>query len=364
MEPVPVLPSSTRPDAVRWPGVIAAYRDRMPVAPGVEIVTLGEGNTPLLELKHVSELVGAQVFAKCEGQNPTGSFKDRGMTVAVTNAKASGASLVVCASTGNTSASASAYAARAGLRAGVVLPAGQVAAGKLGQAVMYGGRIVQVSGNFDAALLVVRELAARPEVCVVNSINPDRIAGQRSAAYEVASQLGESPDMHFLPVGNAGNISAYWAGYVEMFESGERRVLPRMCGIQAAGAAPFVAGGPIAHPETIATAIRIGAPASWDQALLAREASDGLFAAVSDEDILAAYHLLASTEGVFCEPASAASVAGLLAQARVGGVPEGSIVVCTLTGHGLKDPDRAVAEMEEPVVVEPSLAAVLAVLEA
>jgi len=327
---------------VSWPGVIEAYRDRLGI--DVPSITLLEGGTPLVAAPEVSKRAGRDVLLKVEGANPTGSFKDRGMTVAVSKAVAGGAEAVVCASTGNTSASAAAYAARAGVEAIVVLPHGAVAQGKLAQAVRHGARIVAVDGGFDDALRVVRDLAS-DEVVLVNSVNPDRILGQQSVAWEVVDAMGAAPSVHCLPVGNAGNITAHWWGYRAVDAA------PRMWGFQAAGAAPIVEGAPVAHPETVASAIRIGDPASWDGALAAREESGGRIEAVSDADILAAYDLLARSEGVFCEPASAASVAGLLKFAA--DLPSGP-VVCTLTGHGLKDPATAVAgsTAAEPVAAD------------
>ena len=319
-----------------WPGVIVAFRDRLPVSASTPVVTLLEGGTPLVEAPRISAMVGRDVLLKVEGANPTGSFKDRGMTLAVSKAVEAGAEALVCASTGNTSASAAAYAGRAGLECVVVLPIGKVARGKLAQAVRHGARVVTVDGSFDDALRVTIALADREGVTLVNSINPFRIEGQQSAAWEVFDALGGAPAVHALPVGNAGNITAYWKGYRFLGEA------PRMWGFQAAGAAPLVLGHPVEDPETIATAIRIGHPASWDGAIEAREQSGGRIDAVTDEQILEAYDLLASGEGVFVEPASAASVAGVLEHS--GDLPRGP-VVCTLTGHGLKDPDTAVDEV-------------------
>ncbi|MGW3958483.1 threonine synthase [Amycolatopsis sp. NPDC005003] len=342
-----------------WPGLIEAYRDRVPVPDGARVVTLGEGNTPLLPAHHLSELTGCEVHLKVEGANPTGSFKDRGMTVAITHALASGLKAVICASTGNTSASAAAYAARAGLTCAVLVPQGKIAMGKLAQAVLHGARILQVDGNFDDCLELARKTAADYPVTLVNSVNPVRIAGQKTAAFEICDVLGTAPDIHCLPVGNAGNITAYWAGYSEYAADGVVKNTPRMFGFQAAGAAPLVHGEPVADPETVATAIRIGSPASWTAAVKAKDESDGLFEAVTDEKILEAYRLLAGREGVFVEPASATSVAGLLATAADGRLPKGSRVVCTVTGHGLKDPQTALAgNVEvEPLAVDPSAVA-------
>ncbi|KDN23188.1 threonine synthase [Amycolatopsis rifamycinica] len=342
-----------------WPGLIEAYRDRVPVPDGARVVTLGEGNTPLLPAHHLSELTGCEVYLKVEGANPTGSFKDRGMTVAITHALASGLKAVICASTGNTSASAAAYAARAGLTCAVLVPQGKIAMGKLAQAVLHGARILQVDGNFDDCLELARKTAADYPVTLVNSVNPVRIAGQKTAAFEICDVLGTAPDIHCLPVGNAGNITAYWAGYSEYAADGVVKNTPRMFGFQAAGAAPLVHGEPVRDPDTIATAIRIGSPASWTAAVKAKDESDGLFEAVTDEKILEAYRLLAGREGVFVEPASATSVAGLLATAADGRLPRGSRVVCTVTGHGLKDPQTALAgNVEvEPLAVDPSAVA-------
>lgn len=313
------------------------------------MITLHEGNTPLLPAPHLSSLVGRDVFLKYDGANPTGSFKDRGMTLAVTKAVEQDAKAIACASTGNTSASAAAYAARAGIRCLVILPAGNVALGKLAQAVRHGAELVLVDGNFDTALEMVRKAGAEWDLALVNSINPNRITGQQTVAWEILDAWdGEGPAVHALPVGNAGNITAHWKGYTSQ---GAR---PQMWGFQAAGAAPFVAGHPIEHPETVATAIRIGAPASWDSALAARDDSGGMIAAVSDQQIMEAYALLASREGVFAEPASAASVAGVLANADR--LPPGP-VVCTLTGHGLKDPAAALQDIDLPDPIAPSMAA-------
>ena len=335
-----------------WPGVIEAYRDRLPVTAATPVITLREGNTPLIPAEHVSRLVGREVWLKVEGANPTGSFKDRGMTLAVSKAVEAGARAVVCASTGNTSASAAAYAARAGLECVVVLPAGKVALGKLSQAIRHGARVVAVDGSFDDALVIVRDLAARHGLVLVNSVNPYRILGQQSAAWEVVDALGSAPAVHALPVGNAGNITATWAGYRVVHAA------PQMWGFQATGAAPIVRGEPVEHPETVATAIRIGRPASWQGAVAARDESGGLIDAVTDDEILAAYGLLASKEGVFVEPASAAGVAGIIKHQS--DLPEG-IVVCTLTGHGLKDPETAIGAT---AALEPVAASVEAVTDA
>ena len=335
-----------------WRGVIEAFRDRLPVTDSTPVITLLEGNTPLVEAPRLAARAGvAEVHLKIEGANPTGSFKDRGMTMAVSTAVEHGAKAVICASTGNTSASAAAYAARAGLLCAVVLPAGQIALGKLAQALIHGARVVPSAGNFDQALDIVRELGERSGVEVVNSVNPVRIEGQKTAAFEIVDALGDAPTAHFLPVGNAGNITAYWKGYQEDEDAGRATRAPRMIGWQAAGAAPIVHNEPVLHPETIATAIRIGNPASWQGAVEARDASGGHIGAVTDTEIIEAYRLLASVEGVFVEPASAASVAGLLRAAADGLVTGNDVVVCTLTGHGLKDPQRAISEVHvgEPV---------------
>ncbi len=344
--------------AIGWRGVIEEYRAFLPVDDGTPVVTLQEGATPLLPAPKLSERVGAEVWLKYEGANPTGSFKDRGMTLAISKALEEKAEAVVCASTGNTSASAAAYAARAGLTCAVLIPEGYIALGKLAQALIHGARVLQIRGNFDHAFAIVRSLAERSPVTVVNSINRFRIEGQKSAAFEVVDALGDAPHVHCIPVGNAGNITAYWKGYREYQDAGRTTRLPAMHGFQAAGAAPLVLGHPVENPETIATAIRIGKPASWYGATAAIAESGGAVDAVTDDEILAAYRFLAAHEAVFCEPASAASVAGLL---KVG-VPEGARVVCTLTGHGLKDPDRAIAEIAVPVPIDPDEEAVRAEL--
>jgi threonine synthase len=341
-----------------WKGLIREYRERLPSIPDDVIVTLLEGGTPLLEARSLSSLAHADVFLKIEGANPTGSFKDRGMTVAISKAVDEGAKAVICASTGNTSASAAAYAARAGLKCAVVIPEGQIAMGKLAQALIHGAAVVPIRGNFDAALDIVRQLGASGKVAVVNSVNPFRIEGQKTAAFEVVDVLGEAPNVHCIPVGNAGNITAYWRGYREDAEAGRATRLPRMLGWQATGAAPLVRGEPVPHPETIATAIQIGNPASWDGAIGARDESGGTIGMVSDADILHAYRLLADREGVFCEPASAASVAGLLQAIDSDLIAEGDTVVCTLTGHGLKDPQRAISEVVVDQTVDADASAV------
>ena len=341
-----------------WRGIIEEYRDFLPVSAATPVVTLLEGGTPMIRANALSERVGANVWLKFEGLNPTGSFKDRGMTMAISKAAEEGAKAVVCASTGNTSASAAAYATRAGLTCAVLIPDGYIALGKLAQALIHGARVLQIRGNFDEALEIVRELGERAPITIVNSINPYRIEGQKTAAFEVVDTLGDAPEYHCIPVGNAGNITAYWKGYLQYKEAGRATRLPAMLGFQAAGAAPLVDGHDIEHPETIATAIRIGRPASKYGALAAAAESGGAIAAVTDEEILAAYRFLAANEGVFCEPASAASVAGLLQR----GVPSGATVVCVLTGHGLKDPDVAIGQIPVPTAVEPTFDAIRAEL--
>jgi threonine synthase len=329
-----------------WRGVIAEYAGRLPTLAGAPVVTLQEGGTPLIHAERLSARTGAEVFVKYEGLNPTGSFKDRGMTTAISVAVRDGARAVICASTGNTSASAAAYASKAGLACGVLVPAGKIALGKLSQAIAHGATLIQVDGNFDDCLVLARKLADAYPVELVNSVNPARIEGQKTASFEVVDALGDAPDIHCLPVGNAGNITAYWRGYREYHRDGAELPgpatrLPQMWGFQAAGAAPIVLGHPVDAPDTIATAIRIGNPASWSQAEAAREESGGRIEAVTDDQILSAHRLLASDEGIFVEPASAASVAGLLMAHAAGHVPTGATVVCTATGHGLKDPEWA-----------------------
>ncbi|WP_187774394.1 threonine synthase [Lolliginicoccus suaedae] len=343
-----ITDASSGPVHSGWPGLIAAYRDRLAVGDDWQAVTLQEGGTPLLPAEHLSEITGCEVYLKVEGLNPTGSFKDRGMTMAVTDAVARGQRAVLCASTGNTSASAAAYAAKAGITCAVLIPAGKIAMGKLAQSVIYGATIIQVDGNFDDCLELARKATSEfPEIALVNSVNPARIEGQKTAAFEICDVLGRAPDVHALPVGNAGNITAYWRGYKEYHADGITSSLPRMLGVQAAGAAPLVHGAPVKNPETIATAIRIGAPASWNGAVAARDESNGQFRAATDEKLLEAYRLIASREGVFVEPASAASVAGLLAAHEDGWLEPGQTVVCTVTGNGLKDPDTALLGMPE-----------------
>ncbi|HLS63364.1 MAG TPA: threonine synthase [Ruania sp.] len=337
-----------------WRGVIAEYFDRLPFTDGDPVVTLGEGGTPLVAAPALSAATGAEVYLKVEGANPTGSFKDRGMTVAMSKVLGEGTQAVVCASTGNTSASAAAYAAHAGLTCAVVLPHGKIAAGKMAQAIVHGAQLLAVDGNFDDCLRIVRELAEAYPVALVNSVNPFRLQGQKTAAFEVVDALGDAPDLHVLPVGNAGNISAYWMGYQEYATDGPATRTPTMWGVQADGAAPLVKGEPVEHPETVATAIRIGNPASWTLALAARDDSGGRIDSVTDAQILDAQALVARSVGVFVEPASAASVAGLLARAEAGDVPAGATVVCTVTGNGLKDTATALGDARvDPDVIAP-----------
>ena len=350
-----------------YTGLIDKYRDRLPLPADVPAVSLCEGQTPLIRLANVERDLGGDlaIYAKFEGLNPTGSFKDRGMTVAVTHAVAEGSRAIICASTGNTSASAAAYAARAGLTAFVLIPEGKIAQGKLAQAMAHGAVVLQIQGNFYDGMRLVREVASQAPIAIVNSINPYRLQGQKTAAFEIVEALGRAPDYHCLPVGNAGNITAYWMGYSELATAsgattpvagnrGEGEPVisarPRMLGYQAAGAAPFLKGGPVEHPETVATAIRIGNPQSWTGALAAQQESGGWFAAYTDDEIVETQKYLARREGVFCEPASAVSLAGALDDIRAGRIARGSTIVCTLTGHGLKDPDLAIARMQGPVV--------------
>ncbi|MDQ3463273.1 MAG: threonine synthase [Actinomycetota bacterium] len=337
--------------ATGWRGLIEEYRDRLPVTSQTPVVTLLEGATPLLPANTLSERTGCEVFLKVEGANPTGSFKDRGMTVAISKAVEEGARAVICASTGNTSASAAAYAARAGLLCAVLVPSGKIALGKLAQALVHGAKLLEVTGNFDDCLALASKLAQDYPVSLVNSVNEFRIEGQKTAAFEIVDTLGRAPDVHCLPVGNAGNITAYWKGYVEYAADGPARTRPRMFGFQASGAAPIVLGHVVREPTTIATAIRIGNPASWTRALDARDASGGLIDSVTDRQILAAYRLLARAEAVFVEPASAASVAGLLQVHEQGRLDTGSTVVCTVTGNGLKDPQWAISGAPAPITI-------------
>jgi threonine synthase len=344
-----------------WRGVIEEYRDFLPVSDKTPIVSLFEGNTPLVPAPRLAETTDArmQIYLKCEGFNPTGSFKDRGMTVAISKALETGSRAVICASTGNTSASAAAFAARAGLRAFVMVPKGSVALGKLSQAAIHGAKVLLVDGSFDQALTIVRQIAERHPVTLVNSVNPFRLEGQKTAAFEVCDQLGRAPDYHLIPVGNAGNITAYWRGYREYHRAGRVKELPRMVGFQAAGAAPIYENRVIEEPRTVATAIKIGNPASWGPALEAMKDSRGWIDIVTDEEILRAYRLLAHEEGIFMEPASAATVAGLIKMIKGGRFEPGSTLVLTLTGHGLKDPDTALESASRPTTVPPRVDAVL-----
>ena len=357
----------------RYTGLIDKYRDRLPVHDDTRIISLGEGNTPLIRLHNVPRETGKEVdiYVKYEGLNPTGSFKDRGMTMAVTKAVEEGSKAIICASTGNTSAAAAAYAARAGITAFVIIPDGKIAMGKLAQAMMYGAITLQIKGNFDDGMQLVKDVAEHAPVTIVNSINPYRLQGQKTAAFEIVEELGRAPDYHCLPVGNAGNITAHWIGYCEYSSSSGDNVTgacafckghcaygggaivgnrPKMVGYQAAGSAPFMRGGPVTNPETVATAIRIGNPQSWDYAWTASRESGGWFDECTDEEILAAQKLLAEREGIFCEPASATSLAGALRDVRNGKIPEGSSIVCTLTGNGLKDPDTAIKQAGSTVL--------------
>lgn len=335
----------------RYTGLIDKYRDRLPVHDDTRIISLGEGNTPLIRLHNIPNELGKDVdiYVKYEGLNPTGSFKDRGMTMAVTKAVEEGSRAIICASTGNTSAAAAAYASRAGITAFVLIPEGKIAMGKLAQAMMHGAVVIQIKGNFDAGMQIVKDVAEHAPVTIVNSINPYRLQGQKTAAFEILEELGTAPDYHCLPVGNAGNISAHWMGYKEYHEHGIVNNRPTMVGYQASGSAPFMRGEMVDNPETVATAIRIGHPQSWDKAWAVKEESNGWFDECSDEVILAAQKLLAEKEGVFCEPASATSLAGAMRDIQAGKIPEGSKIVCTLTGHGLKDPDTAIKQSTGPM---------------
>jgi threonine synthase len=357
----------------RYTGLIDRYRDRLPVHDDTRIISLGEGNTPLIRLNNIPRIIGREVdiYVKYEGLNPTGSFKDRGMTMAVTKAVEEGSKAIICASTGNTSAAAAAYAARAGITAFVLIPDGKIAMGKLAQAMMHGSVVIQIKGNFDDGMRLVKEVSGEAPVTIVNSINPYRLQGQKTAAFEITEELGRAPDYHCLPVGNAGNITAHWIGYCEYSSASGDHVTeactfckghcayaggaivgnrPKMVGYQAAGSAPFMRGEMVDNPDTVATAIRIGHPQSWDSAWKVKEESGGWFDECTDAEILAAQKLLAEKEGVFCEPASAASLAGALRDVENGKIPEGSSIVCTLTGHGLKDPDTAIAQSTRPLV--------------
>lgn len=348
-----------------WRGIIEEYRKFLPVSDRTPVVTLKEGNTPLIRTANLQRRSGLdlELYLKFDGANPTGSFKDRGMTMAISKAAEAGSRAVICASTGNTSASAAAYAAQAGMRAIVIIPEGKIALGKLAQALIHGAQVLQIEGNFDEALKIVKALVEKYPITLVNSINPFRIEGQKTAAFEVCDQLGSAPAFHALPVGNAGNITAYWRGYREYRDSGRIGRMPKMLGFQASGAAPIVLGRPVEKPETIATAIRIGNPASWSGAVAARDESGGRIEAVTDEEILDAYRLIASSEGIFCEPASAASIAGVVRLYKEGYFRKGDAVVCTLTGHGLKDPDTVFKATKKPLKVRSEIGAVSNVLE-
>ncbi len=341
-----------------WEGIVRQYRDFLPVTESTPIISLKEGNTPLIRATNISDdiLKGIELYFKFDGANPTGSFKDRGMAMAISKAVEEGTQAVICASTGNTSASAAAYAARAAIKCIVLIPEGKIAYGKLAQALIHGAHVLQLEGNFDQALSIVKSIVSKYPVTLVNSINPYRIEGQKTAAFEVCDRLGDAPPYHALPVGNAGNITAYWRGYKQYKEAGNIKDLPRMLGFQAAGAAPIVLGHPVEKPETVATAIRIGNPASWKGAEAARDESGGTIDSVTDEEILYAYRLIASREGIFCEPASAASLAGVIKLYNNGYLKSGDMVVCTLTGHGLKDPNTAVDIVKEPLKIKPDLA--------
>ncbi|MBN1871125.1 MAG: threonine synthase [Candidatus Omnitrophica bacterium] len=344
-----------------YAGVINRYKKYLPVGKETPIVTLNEGDTPLIYARHLSDMIGSgcKVYLKYEGLNPTGSFKDRGMTMAVSKAIEEGSKAVMCASTGNTSASAAAYSARSGIKCIVLIPEGSIALGKLAQALIHGAQVIAIKGNFDDALTLVREITDKYPITLVNSLNPYRIEGQKTGAFEICDALGAAPDYHVIPVGNAGNITAYWKGYKEYKEKGVIDTLPKMVGFQAEGAAPIVKGHIVKKPQTIATAIKIGNPASWQFAVDARDESGGAIDMVTDDEIISAYKILAQKEGVFVEPASAASVAGLLKYSKDNYFEAGSVIVCILTGHGLKDPDRAIASIEKPTVVENDIKAVL-----
>jgi threonine synthase len=351
-----------------YKGLIEAYRKYLPVTKKTPVVSLLEGNTPLIRVKKIEKMISdnVRVFVKYEGLNPTGSFKDRGMTMAISKAKEKGMKATICASTGNTSASAAAYSARAGLKSYVIIPNGYIALGKLSQALIHGAKVIAVEGNFDMALDMVKQVCEKHPIELVNSLNPFRIEGQKTAAFEVVDYLGEAPDYHFIPVGNAGNITAYWKGYTEYKKDGKNKKLPKMMGFQAAGSAPIVMGHPVEKPETLATAIRIGNPASWSQAVNAEKESGGIIDMVTDDEIVDAYRLLAAKEGVFCEPASAASVAGLIKYGKKKFFKEKKTlnIVCVLTGHGLKDPDRAIKSVDfKPIVVKPDLRSIMKIIE-
>ncbi len=371
------------PAGTRYTGLIDRYRDRLPLGIDTPAICLGEGNTPLIELQNIPRLLGREdvhIYVKYEGLNPTGSFKDRGMTVAVTKAIEEGSRAIICASTGNTSASAAAYAARAGITSFVLIPEGKIALGKLAQAMMHGAMVLQIQGNFDRGMALVKEVAEQAPVTIVNSINPYRLQGQKTASFEIVEALGDAPDFHCLPVGNAGNITAHWIGYSELAATATKACAfcdsncsyhddgtsiqrrPKMLGYQASGAAPFLRGAMVDEPETVATAIRIGHPQSWDYAWHASRESGGWFAEVTDDDILAAQKMLAEKEGIFCEPASATSLAGLIPDLATDKIPVGSTLVCTLTGHGLKDPDTAIQQSTKPLTVAAEMDAVKAVI--
>jgi threonine synthase len=339
---------------MRWTGLINHYREYLPVSEKTPVITLYEGHTPLIPAEFLSKITGLQVFLKYEGLNPTGSFKDRGMTMAISKAREKGAEIVMCASTGNTSASAAAYAARAGMKCVVLIPNGNIAMGKLAQAMVHQAQVIAIEGNFDVAFNLVKEITAQYPVELVNSLNPFRIEGQKTAAFEICDFLGDAPEFHAIPVGNAGNITAYWKGYKEYRSTGKSKSLPKMLGFQAAGSAPIVHNRIIENPETIATAIRIGNPAGWKTALEARDQSGGLIDMVTDDEILQAYHQLAAFSGVFVEPASAASVAGIIKLAKAGYFKghRQERLVCTLTGHGLKDPKTAMKDLAQPKVLK------------
>jgi threonine synthase len=366
-----------------YTGLIERYRDRLPVSASTPIISLGEGNTPLIELRNLPNLIkkDVRILVKFEGLNPTGSFKDRGMTMAVTKAVEAGSKAIICASTGNTSAAAAAYAARAGITSFVLIPEGKIALGKLSQAMMHGAVTIQIRGNFDDGMRLVKEVADEMPVTIVNSINPFRLQGQKTAAFEIVEELGEAPDYHSLPVGNAGNITAHWIGYSELaciqtqscaqcegnctYHKGAASTKrPIMLGYQAAGSAPFMRGAFVDNPDTVATAIRIGHPQSWDRAWKVKEESGGWFNECTDAEILKVQKLLAQTEGVFCEPASAASLAGVLKDLEMGRIGEGTTIVCTLTGHGLKDPDTAIAQSAQPITVDATRSAIEKVIGA
>ncbi|MBU0701768.1 threonine synthase [bacterium] len=347
-----------------WEGLINEYREFLPVSEKTPVITLNEGNTPLIDAYNLSSVLGnnLRIYLKYEGLNPTGSFKDRGMTMAISKAMEEGSRAVICASTGNTSASAACYAARAGIRCAVIIPEGAIAMGKLAQSLIHGAQVIALKGNFDDALDIVRQVADKYPTTLVNSVNPYRIEGQKTGAFEICDVLDRAPDFHAIPVGNAGNITAYWKGYKEYKQAGRINSMPKMIGFQAAGSAPIVEGRVIKDPKTIATAIKIGNPASWKQAEEARDESGGLIDAVTDDEIIEAYKMIAAMEGVFVEPASAASIAGVIKLNKQGYFPEGATIVCILTGHGLKDPDCAIKSANKPIVVEPKMEKIVEIL--